>query len=270
MKTHLLSPFKKALCLSLVLLMGFTVPKKDVGSAASSPAVAQSSPQVQALEGAWKRSTSSATGPEAGATVIKLVADGFFSVAVFDKEQKKFVGTYGGTYSISNGQLTETYEFNTLDSTTVGSSVTSTFTLQKNSLQQKPASGKPETWEKLPADKSKTPLTGSWRISGRVDEEGKMSTIKPGPRKTIKILAGNRFQWIAFNSETAGFFGTGGGTYTTGNGKYTEQIEFFSRDGSRVGQQLSFDFELKNGDWHHSGLSSTGNKINETWQRLPH
>jgi hypothetical protein len=83
------------------------------------------------------------------------------------------------------------------------------------------------------------------------------------------MLSDNRFQWIAFNSETAEFFGTGGGTYTAKGGKYTENIEFFSRDSSRVGAQLTFDFKREGNNWHHSGLSSTGNPINEIWQRQP-
>ena len=52
------------------------------------------------------------------------------------------------------------------------------------------------------------------------------------------------------------------------NGKYTEHIEFFSRDSSRVGASLRFDGKLENGEWHHSGLSSTGEKIYETWGRV--
>ena len=51
------------------------------------------------------------------------------------------------------------------------------------------------------------------------------------------------------------------------NGKYTERIQFFSRDPQRVGASLSFIAELKDGDWHHSGLSSKGDKIYEVWSR---
>ncbi|MFT2008001.1 membrane or secreted protein [Pontibacter sp. 13R65] len=264
-----LFPGKKMLCLGVVLLMGFTMPETELMER-KAPTHAQQPKQATALEGAWRLSKGADANVKtaAGETVIKLVADGFFSVAVFDKEQKKFLGTYGGSYSTSNGKLTETYDFHTLDSTLVGTSVTSTYSLKQNNLQQKTTTGTAATWEKMAASGQQGQLTGAWRISARETKVGEMSTITPGPRRTIKVLAGNRFQWIAFNSETAGFFGTGGGTYTTTNGKYTENIEFFSRDSSRVGQQLSFDFELKNGDWHHSGLSSTGNKINETWQRL--
>ena len=81
----------------------------------------------------------------------------------------------------------------------------------------------------------------------------------------MKILSGTRFQWIAYNTETKEFLGTGGGTYTTEDGKYTENIEFFSRDATRVGTSLAFTFEIKDSNWHHSGLSSKGEPIYEIW-----
>ena len=72
----------------------------------------------------------------------------------------------------------------------------------------------------------------------------------------MKILSGTRFQWIAYNVDTKEFFGTGGGTYTTVDGKYTENIEFFSRDATRVGASLTFDYSLPDGEWRHQGSSS--------------
>ena len=108
-------------------------------------------------------------------------------------------------------------------------------------------------------------MAGAWLISGRMrnGELQKRDTNRPG--KTMKILSGSRFQWIAYNTETKEFMGTGGGTYTTIDGKYTENIEFFSRDDNRVGASLQFDYELRDGDWHHSGLSSKGKPIYEVW-----
>ncbi|MCK5105463.1 MAG: hypothetical protein KAR17_21715, partial [Cyclobacteriaceae bacterium] len=77
--------------------------------------------------------------------------------------------------------------------------------------------------------------------------------------------SGTRFQWIAYNSETKEFMGTGGGTFTTKDGKYIENIDFFSRDNSRVGASLEFEYELKGNDWHHKGFSSRGDPIYEIW-----
>ena len=46
------------------------------------------------------------------------------------------------------------------------------------------------------------------------------------PRKTMKMIAGGRFQWIAYDTSKKGFYGTGGGTFTAKDGKYIENIEF--------------------------------------------
>jgi hypothetical protein len=119
-----------------------------------------------------------------------------------------------------------------------------------------------EIWEKL--SDSKDDLIGNWVITGR-KQEGKISRSTPGARRTVKILSDGRFQWVAFNSETKEFSGTGGGTYTAKDGKYVETIAFFSRDDSRVGAELGFDFKVIDGEWHHSGLSSKGDPIYEIW-----
>jgi hypothetical protein len=227
---------------------------------------------IHPLDGAWKLSQKKgdAKASPTGATAIKIIAGGRFAVVYFDQEEKKFIGTYGGTYTLSGNRYTETYDFNTWDSTQVGTSATLSHTLAQDRWQLSGSraagpKGK-ETWQRID-NGTEAPLAGAWQITGRDTGSGEMRAITPGPRKTIKMLSGTRFQWIAFNTETRQFMGTGGGTYTARDGKYTENIEFFSRDASRVGAQLSFDFEVKGNNWHHSGLSSSGNPINEIWTK---
>ena len=108
-------------------------------------------------------------------------------------------------------------------------------------------------------------LNGAWLMSGRIrDGKTQLRDINR-PRKTMKILSGTRFQWIAYNTETKKFMGTGGGTYTTKNEEYIENIKFFSRNDSKAGLSLKFSYELMHGKWHHSGLSSKGDPIHEIW-----
>jgi hypothetical protein len=83
----------------------------------------------------------------------------------------------------------------------------------------------------------------------------------------LKILSGTRFQWVAYDVETQRFSGTGSGTYTTVNGKYTENILFFSRDSPRVGATLTFDYLLEKGKWRRQRLSSKGEAIHEIWTK---
>ena len=108
-------------------------------------------------------------------------------------------------------------------------------------------------------------LEGAWLFSGR-KRDGEIQNRDPNqPRKTMKILSGTRFQWIAYNTETGVFSGTGGGTYTANSGQYVENIDFFSRDSSRVGASLKFNYELIDGVWNHSGLNSRGEPLYEFW-----
>ena len=102
-------------------------------------------------------------------------------------------------------------------------------------------------------------------MSGRYNNGEFRSRKTVLPRKTMKILIDGFFQWIAFNTETFKFSGSGGGEYETIDGKYIEIIQYFSRDDSRVGAELDFNYEIKNEDWLHTGLSSKGKPINEVW-----
>ena len=223
-----------------ILLMGFT---------------AHVYAQENTMKGAWQ------TTSEDGNLVLLIVSDHHFSMTQFTLEPNEFVGTRGGKWNrISGDSIEITWEFNTFQKEMVGSTQR---VLSKVNGQQ--MQGETYSWSRLdnggPGD-----LAGAWLITGRKRGE-QVRTMTPGARKTMKILSGTRFQWIAYNSETGDFMGTGGGTYTTENGKYTEHIQFFSRDNSRVGASLSFDFALDNGEWHHSGLSSRGDPIYEIWSQ---
>lgn len=209
------------------------------------------------IVGAWQSCT-----PENETTMI--CSDKYFSAAIYDKTNKRFIGTYGGSYNLDGDRYIITMEFHSLNPEMVGNEYSGSFDLQKGILSVEQESGRTEY--KRIDDGTPGKLAGAWLITGRV-RDGEMSKMTPGARRTMKILSGTRFQWIAYNVETGEFSGTGGGTYTTRNGKYTEHIEFFSRDNSRVGARLTFDFSLEDGAWRHKGLSSKGEPIDEVWTR---
>jgi len=210
----------------------------------------------QAIQGAWKRNIDTAIQ-------YLTIVDGYFSVATFNLVEKKFIRTRGGTAMFKEGKMNGQIEFNTADKEEVGSGYSYEIKSTANSLIL-PAEKISLQWQKV--DDASGGLSGNWRIIER-EQEGKMIPMKPGARKTIKILSATHFQWIAINTDTGEFFGTGGGEYSFMDGKYTENIQFFSRDPQRVGASLSFNAELKDGDWHHSGLSSKGDRIYEVWSR---
>lgn len=110
-------------------------------------------------------------------------------------------------------------------------------------------------------------LDGTWLFATRGPDTGQERRGDSNPRKTLKFLADGYFQWIAYNTETMQFSGCGGGRYTASDGKYTEKIQYFSRDNSRVGALLDFNYDIKGDDWHHTGLNSRGEPLYEIWSR---
>ena len=196
-----------------------------------------------------------------GVSEVRIYTDKFFSIAQYDISNNNFIGTSGGIYSIDNGYY-EVIEFNSLDSSFVGDTIyyNNIKINIKNDIGMMELDGK--TFTKNPDEKI---LTGSWLMSG-IERRGEMRMRDVNrPRKTMKLLAGNRFQWIAYDTSKKGFYGSGGGTYTAKNGKYIENIEFFSRDSNTVGKSLEFNFEIKEGNWHHKGFSSKGDPKYEIW-----
>ena len=214
--------------------------------------------QNDALTGAWNLH-------EGSNSITWVFINGYAVLSAYDKDNKKFIMTSGGPYSIVNDQLKITLEFNTADSTRVGQPHDFKFNIAQDQLTLQAPSVN-HSYKRL--DNGTGDLAGVWYIAGRL-ENGQINERQLGPRRTLKVLSGTRFQWIAINPSVKGFYGTGGGTYTFANGKYTENIEFFSRDNSRVGASLTFDGKIENGAWLHSGLSSRGEPLNEVWKKLP-
>lgn len=210
------------------------------------------------LTGAWRQQ-------EDGGEDVLLFMDGYVTQTMYKMGQKEFVMSRGGTYTLSGKTVNLTLEFDTQRKENIGQTFPVTYQIDGDKLIVSHGDDQ-ETYKRV--DNGQAPLAGVWRITDRM-QDGKLTPIhQTGPRKTLKILTGTRFQWAAINPETKEFSGTGGGTYTFENGKYTENIEFFSRDSSRVGASLSFNGKLENGGWHHSGKSSRGDDIYEVWGRI--
>ena len=157
---------------------------------------------------------------------VRIYSDNFFSSTKYDKDNKKFLSTYGGTYLLDEEGYYEVIEFNSNDSSLVGDTIyisrISINLNNDNGLMQLDG----EKYEKFKNYNSI--LSGSWLMSG-IERGGeiRMRDVNRS-RKTMKILAGGRFQWIAYDINKKGFYGTGGGIFTSENGNYIENIEFFS------------------------------------------
>jgi hypothetical protein len=218
-----------------------------------------------AVEGAWSFSDG-----EIEHTI--LLIDGYFVHSTYKLKAQEFLGTRGGPYSWDNGKISVIWQFDTYKvqqeadpATWIGQTATFDLQVVDAGTIASNLTGSKREWKQI--DKNGGAISGVWRMTGRKVDDN-ISSTPLRERRTLKILTGTRFQWVAINIKTGQFSGTGGGRYTFENGKYTEHIEFFSRDNSRVGMSLEFNGEVKDGSWHHSGLSSTGNPIYEIWGKL--
>ena len=206
---------------------------------------------------------------------VRIYSDNYFAVSKYNIEDNTFISAHGGLYFIDDKGYYEVLEFNSIDSSRVGDTIYySDFTffnevfddgdeevdvvyLIINNIKYLPNVG----------NYNDDGLNGSWLMSG-IERRGEMRMRDVNrPRKTLKMLGGGRFQWIAYDTSKKGFYGTGGGTFTAVDGKYVENIEFFSRDSNTVGKSLGFNYQIKEGDWHHKGFSSKGDPKYEIWTK---
>ncbi len=215
--------------------------------------------KAQSVIGAWESYATSKNGDKLRSVVI--FADGYQVISTYNATTGEFINSNGGTWKLEGDTMTEKVEFHTDNSERVGTEVNFKVSITDNVIEIIDS--------KLKLNRIDTgipgKLQGAWLMSGRIREGKTQLRDTSRPRKTMKILSGTRFQWIAYNTETKQFMGTGGGTYTTLNGEYTENIEFFSKDDSKVGLTLKFNYQLIDGKWNHKGFSSKGDPIHEIW-----
>tara|TARA_R110001599_G_scaffold40035_2_gene121895 strand:+ start:14139 stop:14849 length:711 start_codon:yes stop_codon:yes gene_type:complete len=213
----------------------------------------------QSFIGAWEGYHESEKGVKIK-TVVTF-AEGYQVMTKYEANSGKFITTNGGSWKLSGNTMTEKIEFDSSNPERVGTEVSFKVSITNSEMAIVGSD------MKLKKIDNGTPgkLQGAWLMSGRIRDGKKQMRDTSGPRKTMKVLSGTRFQWIAYNTKTKKFMGTGGGTYTTINGKYKEKIEFFSRDDSKAGISLTFDYTLKDGTWNHKGFSSKGAAMHEIW-----
>ena len=215
----------------------------------------------QSPVGAWERYYEDENGINVRSVVV--FSEKFQSIVMYNSKSGEFIYSNGGTWELNGNMMTEKVEFDTANSEKVGNVLTFEVKITNDSLSLPNAN-----WHFSKIDDGKPgELNGAWLMSGRYRNGEKYMRSNDRPRKTMKILSGTRFQWIAFDTEKKEFKGTGGGTYTTINGKYSEKIEFFSRDNSRVGMNLEFNYNIENGDWIHKGKTSKGDPLHEIWEK---
>lgn len=182
-----------------------------------------------------------------------LMDEDYLIATQFLTNPNRFIKTIGGFYEKKGNEVAVKLEFNS--------------DFSRDSLKHVVFNNQKQ-WKKI--SNRSMPLQGKWLMAGRMvgDKERKRDINRP--RKTMKFLFDGYFQWIAYNTESFSFHGTGGGKYTAERGEYTEIIDYFSRDNNKVGISLKFEYATKGLDWHHKGFSSKGDPLHEIWTiRIP-
>lgn len=212
-----------------------------------------------ALQGSWGKE-------ENGVKTLVLITDQLISVAVYNEKEKQFLYTWGGKYELQGEQLQIQYEWHSKDSNLVGTSKFYPIRFQKsasqisigNDIARLRTLGKNNTGE----------LQGTWIISGNYADGVVRKRSNPFyPRRTMKIIVGDYFQWVSYNVVTKKFFDAGGGKQSHENGTYREQIAYFTKTAASIGKQLSYLYQLDGDDWRHTGEKSTGGLLDECWTR---
>ncbi len=211
--------------------------------------------------GAWK------SQEPTGSTSMLIVTENYMSIASYSLGNKYFERAEGGPIKMQGDKMTYTPEFNSADTAKIGIPIEFTVSKKEGILTLRFEEAM--VWMKVD-EAENAPMAGAWHITER-SANGTDPMVKihqQGTRKTLKLLSGTRFQWFAIDPGVKGFYATGGGTYTAKDGKYTENIQFFSKDNNRVGATLSFGWKLEDGRWDHSGKSSDGKPIHEVWEKI--
>ena len=193
---------------------------------------------------------------------LKIEND-YFIHSVYSQAPAKFIKTVGGLFTMKNNTLNVTLEFNSNHENDGVTELSIPILRERDKLIFKT---EPELVF-LQVESLEQDLDGAWLFATRGPDKGQERRGEENPRKTLKFLFDNRFQWIAYNTETFRFHGTGGGSFSSEDSSYKEKIDFFSKDDSRVGATLTFDYEIKGKDWHHTGKNSKGEPMYEIWSK---
>lgn len=215
--------------------------------------------EAQSLIGAWEGYTTAENGDPIKSVVI--FSEGYQVATWFHAETGEFVMANGGSWKRDGDTVTEKVEFDSNNPERVGSDVSFEIHISDTTMG---IVGNKLNLRRID-DGGPGELPGAWLMSGRIRDGQTQLRATDKPRKTMKIMSGTRFQWIAYDTETKQFMATGGGNYSTINGEYTENIEFFSKDDAKIGLSLKFEYSLVEGKWHHSGYSSKGEPLYEIW-----
>lgn len=108
----------------------------------------------------------------------------------------------------------------------------------------------------------KNELDGTWElVAGQPLPKG---------ARDIKIMSGEHFIFVAYDTQTGKPLYTGGGTYVLNGSSYNEHIDFASDAiaAGLVGKDQPFTLRVQGDTFAQSGTLSNGKLLSETWKRV--
>lgn len=213
----------------------------------------------QNLDGSWELLQKN--GKSVSENTIRIYEGDYFMEASKEGDYK-VTNAKGGRYTQTSSDYSEEYDFNTSEENLIHTAKKFKISVNKDTLQLN-AGNQSSTWLRISSAINK--LSGIWVLKG-TKENGKLTFELPKDQICLKIVSGDKFQWVTFNPETGELVATGGGASYAQYNVYLENIDFFSKDEIMVGASLSFEYQLENGQWYHRGTSSEGKPLYEIWE----
>ena len=112
-------------------------------------------------------------------------------------------------------------------------------------------------------------ITGTWQLeSYRHNTQMSDFTTVPPTRVNIKLITDNSFLWVSYETNNKTVTSSAGGKYTLVGDQYTEKIEYGLGMDSYLGSESTFSVRVEDGMMFITGSLSTGQKIEEIWQKV--
>lgn len=224
------------------------------------------------LEGAWRMVQNRGQAmSDLNLDMVKILVDGHFMFAFFNKDDQSFFSCGGGKYSYAEGTYTESILFHTIDPSLVGRDLPFDAKLSEGNWYHTGAidgAEMNEVFERIEGEEA-AQLMGAWHVHARGTSESSLRKVKAKRVQTWKLIAGDRYSWATFSPKKGDLLSCGGGAVVMEGDWCREEIEYDSVDSTMVGKVLAYQGLPNEDHWLVKPPSTRGNLADEViqWKR---
>jgi|WetSurMetagenome_2_1015567.scaffolds.fasta_scaffold86734_3 hypothetical protein len=111
-------------------------------------------------------------------------------------------------------------------------------------------------------------IIGTWQLESYKYGTSASSFTKITPeRPHIKVITGNRFLWVTYDTGTKKILESAGGEYSLDGDNYVESIDFGYKMDSYLNSKSKFKIKVEDKVFYLTGELGDGYKIEEIWQK---